>query len=240
MLYEDFVKAIKSNNVPIYEQGIPELNNLFRNRNSYYFTLELAKQLGAYVVFIMKAGKGIDRPMELIYSYVMLSTGFNLDAKGYFKGDYTERLDLIHQGYPRIDKKYVSTLILTVEGAEKVLKDNGYSYSDIGLKRQCRFYIRNYLPVCVIRSEIGKKLTSIIGVDYIIYDKEIAYSDPMCIRTDVMDILLVDEDNKEQPYGFFDKYNVIPMNVFVYNNIENVGWILNENWYEKNKRKKNC
>lgn len=238
MLYNDFVKLVKSHCVPIYEQGIPELNNLFRDKNSYYFTLELAKQLGAYVVFVMKAGKSVDRPMELIYSYVMLSNGFNLDAKGYFKGDYSERLDLIHQGYPRIDKKYVSTFILTVEGAEKVLKDNGYNYSDTGLKRQCRFYLRNYIPVCLINSEIGKRITSIVGVRYLINDIDLSYEDPKVIKASLIDVKLTTAENQEV-IMFSEENKIIPLSVFTYNEVENIGWALNMNWYERNRRKNN-
>ena len=81
-MIENTIKMVKSKCIPIHYTGVPELCNLIVDKKSYYFTLELAKQLNANVVFLMKAIRETES-FRIIYSYVELAQGFYLDGIGY-------------------------------------------------------------------------------------------------------------------------------------------------------------
>ena len=104
---------------------------------------------------------------EIVYSYVELTQGFYLDGLGYFTS-LNDRKDMLSKICNNLNA--CTSIVLTLEGAKKVLKDNGYAYTSIELKRACRFFIRNYSPVCFTKNtyNAGFKFTAIYYLDFTI------------------------------------------------------------------------
>ena len=116
---EKTIKMVKSKCIPIHYTGVPELCNLIVDKASYYFTLELAKQLNANVVFLMRAIRETDS-FEIVYSYVELTQGFYLDGLGYFTS-LNDRKDMLSKICNNLNA--CTSIVLTLDGAKKVLKD---------------------------------------------------------------------------------------------------------------------
>ena len=126
---ENVVRMLKSKCIPIHYTGVPELCNLITDKKSYYFTLELAKQLNANVVFLMRAIRETEN-FEIVYSYVELVQGFYLDGLGYFTS-LNDRKDMLSKICNNLNA--CTPIVLTLDGAKKVLKDNGYGHTNVEL-----------------------------------------------------------------------------------------------------------
>jgi hypothetical protein len=235
-MIENTIKMVKSKCIPIHYTGVPELSDLIVGKKSYYFTLELAKQLNANVVFLMKAVRETES-FRVIYSYVELAQGFYLDGLGYFKS-LNERFDMLSKICS--DLSVCTPIVLTLDGAKKVLKDNGYAYTNIELKRACRFFIRNYSPVCFTKNtyNAGFKFTSIYYLNFNDMINRDLFSCGDYTNANVFYLLLSENDNKENGVEFVDEGILVPIKMIKDTFVESIGWYPNDNWYERKRHQK--
>lgn len=235
-MLDETVKIVKSKCIPIHYTGIPELSNLIVDKGSYYFTLELAKQLDANVVFLMRAIRETDS-FEVVYSYVELVQGFYLDGLGYFTS-LNDRKDMLSKICKNLNA--CTPIVLTIEGAKKVLKDNGYAYTSTELKRQCRFFIRNYSPVCLTKNtyNAGFKFTSVYNLNFNPAISRELFSCGDYTNANVFYLLPSENDNKENGAEFVDEQSLVPIKMIMQTFVESVGWHPNINWYERKRHQK--
>lgn len=233
---EKTVKMVKSKCIPIHYTGIPELCNLIVDKKSYYFTIELAKQLNAQIVFLMKAKRNSDK-FDIVYSYVELAEGFYLDGLGYFSSIEERKIML-----SKIENNFnnIVPIVLNLEGAKKVLKDNEYEYSNTELKRACRFFIRNYCPICLTKNtyNAGFKFSSVIYLDFNRSIPEELFECGEYTKVGLLYLLLSENDNKEIGNEFVDENVFQPIKIFMSTFVESIGWYPNENWYERKRHQK--
>ena len=235
-MLENTIKMVKSKCIPIHYTGVPELSNLIVDKASYYFTLELAKQLNSNVVFLMRAIRETDS-FEVVYSYVELTQGFYLDGLGYFTS-LNDRKDMLSKICNNLN--VCTPIVLTLEGAKKVLKDNGYAYTSTELKRACRFFIRNYSPVCFTKNtyNAGFKFTSIYYLDFNSMITRELFSCGDYTNANVFYLLPSENDNKENGAEFVDEGALVPIKLISQTFVESIGWYPNENWYERKRHQR--
>ena len=233
---ENVVRMLKSKCIPIHYTGVPELCNLITDKKSYYFTLELAKQLNANVVFLMRAIRETEN-FEIVYSYVELVQGFYLDGLGYFTS-LNDRKDMLSKICNNLNA--CTPIVLTLDGAKKVLKDNGYSHTNVELKRACRFFIRNYSPVCLTKNtyNAGFKFTSIYYLDFNSMITRELFSCGDYTNSNVFYLLPSENDKKEDGAEFVDEGVLVPIKLITQTFIESIGWYPHMNWYERKRHQR--
>ena len=233
---ENVVRMLKSKCIPIHYTGVPELCNLITDKKSYYFTLELAKQLNANVVFLMRAIRETEN-FEIVYSYVELVQGFYLDGLGYFTS-LNDRKDMLSKICNNLNA--CTPIVLTLDGAKKVLKDNGYGHTNVELKRACRFFIRNYSPVCLIKNtyNAGFKFTSIYYLDFNSMITRELFSCGDYTNSNVFYLLPSENDKKEDGAEFVDEGVLVPIKLIMQTFIESIGWYPHMNWYERKRHQR--
>ena len=230
---QDLVNNIRRLSVPFDARAGGVECDIVMDFKSYYFSLELAKQLNGDVVFIVgpseKPGK-----VTIYYSFVQLCEGFYLDSCSYFVS-LNEREALFNNIGCDISK--CVPWVLSIEGARKVLKDNDYEYSNAMLKGFCRYFIRHLCPVMLVKNDLnaGYKFTSIMDL---VIPTSIGASDRESGEFSKANVLYFLPYDELGNYEFVDEDACVPLKMLQKNNCGAVGWIPNTNWYERRRHKK--
>lgn len=230
---QELLNTLRKISVPFDAKTGGVYCDIAREYKTYYFTLELAKQFGGDILFLVSGIKGTDN-FKIHYTLLQLCNGLYLDMFGYLR-DLNEREPLLSElGFSKLT---CVSLSLTVDGAKKVLKDNGYTYNNTILKQYCRYFIRNHCPVMLIKNidNAGYKFTSTVSLKIPDGLSEFDRESGEYSKAGVLYFLPYDNAGN---YEFVDENAFLNLQYLYKYYCGEVGWIPNYNWYDRWRHKK--
>lgn len=193
----------------------------------YYLTLEMSKLYDALVILFTYASPSGE--MRVAYSCIQVVPGLYLDYYGYFMhfGDRPEMFNY----------KTITPLILSYDGAKKVLRDCDIKVTDTKDKKLCREWLRNHTPAVVALDDGNWRILGLNILNHFRGMQGMAANEDLLIDSDAYtDVLTFEYSNGIGGTKFRDLVYTYKGNYFKSMITSSVGWIPNSRWYEKLKR----